>query len=150
MEIPLKAAHRPLRVLVVDDEGDIRNLIRFCLAGCARCDLAGEGRTALDKFAAALQAGVPYDLVLLDILMPGLNGRQVLEGMRALELAAGRETHEGAKIVMLTALDDTGNVLQNFKRGCDSYLVKPFDEAGLLQEVRDLGLDAAPAKSREP
>jgi two-component system, chemotaxis family, chemotaxis protein CheY len=150
MENPLKAGARPLRVLVVDDEGEIRNLIRFCLAGCARCDLAADGRLALEKFSAALQAGQPYDLVLLDILMPDLNGRQVLEKMRELERLAGKDAREGVKIVMLTALDDTANVLQSFKRGCDSYLVKPFDEAGLLQEVQDAGLGAAWGQNREP
>jgi two-component system chemotaxis response regulator CheY len=148
MENHLKACARKLRVLVVDDNDEIRNLVRFCLANYAFCDTAGDGDTALEKFGAALRSREPYDLVLLDILMPGLNGRQVLERMRSLEKLAGKDYLEGVKIVMLTALDDTANVLQTFKRGCDSYLVKPFDEAGLLNELRELGLLApAPEKS---
>ncbi|NTV51589.1 MAG: response regulator, partial [Candidatus Firestonebacteria bacterium] len=127
----MKPGSRKPKVLIVDDDGDIRNFIRYCLESLTQCDMAGGGEAALEKFTAAMRSREPYDLVLLDILMPGLNGRQVLEKLRNLESAAGKEYLEGVKVVMLTALDDTGNVLQSFKHGCDSYLVKPFDENDL-------------------
>ncbi len=129
-----------LRVLVVDDDADIRNLIRLYLKGHAECDQAHNGDSAVEKFRLYQKTPSRYQLILLDILMPGMNGRQVLEKIRAIEKVAGTERGDGVKIIMLTALDDTGNVLHTFKHGCDSYLVKPFDDADLLREIRELGL----------
>jgi DNA-binding response OmpR family regulator len=139
METPLKP-NRRLRILVVDDEADIRNLIKLYLKDWADTDLAQDGKTALEKFALYMKTSVKFDLVLLDVMMPDMNGRLVLEKIRALETARGIERADGVKIIMLTALDDTANVLQTFKHGCDSYMVKPFDDEDLFREIKELGL----------
>ncbi len=83
---------------------------------------------------------IPYDLVLMDVLMPEMDGQQALQQIRALEEAKGILLGDGAKIVMTTALGDSKNVLAAYSGQCDAYLVKPVDKANLLDELRKMGL----------
>jgi DNA-binding response OmpR family regulator len=129
-----------MRVLVVDDERDIRTLIARVLAPHAICDQAGDGVEGLALFAALVGTPQRYDLVVLDILMPCVDGKGFLVKARALEAKLGLGRVEGVKILMLTAMDGNRFVIGSFRQGCDSYLVKPFDPEDLLREVRAFGL----------
>jgi DNA-binding response OmpR family regulator len=110
-------------ILVVDDDPSIRSLV---------CDsLAFEGyevQTAEDGFAAlrAIEAQRP-DCVLLDVMMPGLDGHQVLQRIRA------AEDGPNLPVVMLTAAADDANAWQAWTEGVDYFLAKPFDAEELLR-----------------
>ena len=90
----------------------------------------------------AARSGHPYDLVLLDIMMPGIDGQEALRQIRGWEEEQGISLGRGTKIIMTTCLDDPRNVLGAFQRGCESYLVKPIDREKLMGEIRKLGLIA--------
>ena len=95
----------------------------------------------MSAFRMALDAGQPYDLVCLDIMMPEMDGHAALKEMRALEESKGIDSTHGAKIIMTTALGDVKNVAAAYKALCDGYLVKPVDKAkllGLLDELKVL------------
>lgn len=116
-----------MRVLVVEDEILLARNIAEMLrrqAGCA-VDLAGEGQNGLHMALSA-----PYDLVVLDRMLPDLEGLEILHALRG----AGRRT----PVLVLTARDEPDEIVRALDRGCDDYLTKPFRMAELLARCRAL------------
>jgi DNA-binding response OmpR family regulator len=115
-----------MRILLVDDEEDFARLLaRGLRERSYAVDVAGDGAGAIEK--AAVHA---YDLAILDILLPGVNG---LELCRAL-----RDRGFTAPILMLTALDQPADRIAGLDSGADDYLAKPFDFGELLARLRAL------------
>jgi len=127
-----------MRVLIVEDDATTRQMLLMMLAPFGQCDTAQNGQAAIEEFERARDEGAPYDLVCLDILMPELNGHDVLKRIRAIEGATG--TGGGAKVVITTAVDERESFIEAFRAQCDAYLVKPFSRDELLAQVRSLGL----------
>jgi two-component system OmpR family response regulator len=118
-------------VLVVEDELAIATGIRAALAAEGHAvDVVADGAEALTWAAT-----YPYDMVLLDVILPGLDGFAVL--------AALRRSGFQAPILMLTALDDVTDRVTGLDHGADDYLAKPFAMAELLARVRALRRRAA-------
>ena len=113
------------RILVVDDDDAIRTLLRRMLTteGYA-VDEAPDGATAIAK----LEAGLP-DLVLLDIMMPGQDGLDVLQGVRRTS---------DLPVILLTAKGDEADRVLGFRFGADDYVVKPFSTAELFARIAAL------------
>jgi CheY-like chemotaxis protein len=129
-----------LKILVVEDEVDIQQLIDAFLSSVAVCDFANNGLEGIKLIKAARQSTTPYDLVMMDILMPHMDGGTALQHLRAMEAADGLTRVQGAKVIILTALDRNLRMVQPFKAQADGYLVKPFDQTELLKEIKHLGL----------
>jgi two-component system chemotaxis response regulator CheY len=128
-----------MKVLIVEDDFTNRKVLQKYLEPFAKCDVAVDGREALETFSAALRAGEPYELVFLDIMMPQVDGHAVLRGIRELESSSGVVGDGASKVIMTTALDDSSNVLGAFSEGCEAYVVKPIDKQKLYHELRKLG-----------
>jgi two-component system chemotaxis response regulator CheY len=96
----------------------------------------------VEAVRTALQAGAPYDLFCLDIMMPEMDGQEALQEIRRLEEKAGIAASDFAKIIMTTALADKANVIKAASRGCNYFLVKPIEKAKLQDELRKLKLIA--------
>ena len=110
-------------ILVVEDEARIRNIIRdYFTAHGLDCDLARDGEEALD-----LLRDHDYDAMLLDVLMPNLDGLSVCRVVRA---------KSRMPILFLTALGSEEDVLQGYALGADDYVTKPFSLAVLLAKTR--------------
>lgn len=124
MAAPLPAA--PARILVAEDQADIRDLIVLNLrnAGYA-VDAVADGPSAL-----ASQNETASDLLILDLMMPGLDGLEVCKALRA----RGRST----PILMLTAKSTELDRVLGLELGADDYLTKPFSLAELLARVKAL------------
>jgi two-component system, OmpR family, phosphate regulon response regulator PhoB len=112
-------------ILVADDDMDIRDLVAFKL------EQAGFDVTAVDNGLAALTAArlEPPDLVVLDVMMPGMSGIDVCR-----ELRNDRST-AGLPIILLTARAQEGDVEVGFGAGADDYIVKPFSPRELVTRV---------------
>jgi len=138
--VPAPQPSRNARYLIVDDDGVCRALMKDILAPYGHCTFAYDGQEAVDCVRLTLEDGKPYDLITLDIMMPGMNGHDALRGIRALEAQRGIRGSDGAKIIMTTALRDSKHCVQSFREGCESYVTKPVDEGQLLDKMRELGL----------
>ena len=115
-----------MRILIVEDEENIAQYLAKCLAAEGYdIDVAADGSEALDMILDR-----PYDLITLDIILPGLNGYEVCEQARA----AGIET----PILMLTAKDGEYDEADAFEMGADDFLRKPFSLVVLLARAKAL------------
>src|SRR5712664_3650806 len=122
-------------VLVVEDEPDIRNLIVHHLTRDGfRCDTAGNGADALARLRAA-----PPDLVVLDLMLPGMDGLEVCRRVRSDPATAA------LPIIMLTAKADEVDRVVGLEMGADDYLAKPFSPKELVARVRAVLRRARPA-----
>jgi two-component system chemotaxis response regulator CheY len=129
-----------MRVLIADDDFISRRLMQRHLEKYATCDLASNGSEAVEAFRLALKEDEPYDLICLDIMMPKLDGKEVLGKIRILENKKGIENPDGVKIIMTTSISDRESVIALKALQCDAYLVKPVSKDRLIQEVKILGL----------
>lgn len=123
-----------MRVLIVDDDLSTRKLLQVILSKYAECELAEDGRQGVEKIKQSFIDKTPYDIIFLDIMMPELNGHEVLVELRKIEEKHGILLGHGAKVVMETCLNDNSNILDSFREGCEYFMVKPFSK----QKVLDL------------
>jgi len=129
-----------MRVLIVEDEPINCTVIHEILAPYGKCDLAVDGVDAVRAYRKALDEDKPYDLICMDIMLPGIDGQHALRQIRHLESQKNIEGPDRAKAIMLTALSDAKNVIDAYYRGgASSYVVKPVDKKKLLNEVKKLG-----------
>jgi len=123
------------RILVVDDQHMARKVISNIMSVHGYVDQAENGQDALAKYAAAIEDGWGYDLVCMDIEMPGqLNGNQVVRCIRLHEEKLG--TSRQVPVVMISShLDMGGLVTELGLPGADDYIVKPFDQARIDEVI---------------
>jgi two-component system phosphate regulon response regulator PhoB len=112
-------------ILIADDDPDIRDLVAFKL------EQAGFDVTAVDNGLAALSAAqqAPPDLVVLDVMMPGMSGIDVCRELR------NQASTSLLPIILLTARAQEGDVEVGFGAGADDYVVKPFSPRELVSRV---------------
>ncbi len=118
-----------MRILVVDDEVELAEaIVRGLRREGYAVDIAHDGETALDKASIT-----PYDLVCLDVTMPGIDGFDVCRRLR-------EDPPEGVmpRVLMLTARDSIHDRIAGLDHGADDYLVKPFAFGELTARVRSL------------
>jgi two-component system, chemotaxis family, chemotaxis protein CheY len=128
-----------MRFLIVEDDAVCSKMIRGLLEPYALCDIARNGKEAIDAFRCAVAKKMPYHLMLLDIMMPEMDGHETIKQIRKIEeFERGQIYPRGIKIIMTTALDDPDNVGHAFRCLCDAYLVKPIDEEALFSEIRTM------------
>ncbi|HKY21143.1 MAG TPA: response regulator transcription factor [Vicinamibacterales bacterium] len=116
-----------MRILVVEDEAGLREGIADLLEG------DGHVVTAVSDGAAGVESGLrdPFDLVVLDLMLPRLHGVEVCRRLRA--------ARPGLPILMLTALGSEDDKVRGLVEGADDYVTKPFSARELLARVRALG-----------
>lgn len=130
-----------MRILIVEDDFTSRRLLQKILAPYGECDIAVDGKEALEAFTLAVREGRRYRLICLDIMMPEMDGQQVLKKIRQMEKELGIAPREEATIIMTTALDAPRDVVEAYYRGgCTDYLVKPIGKVKLLDLLRKYGL----------
>ena len=129
-----------MRVLIVEDDPGIALLYKTYLSNYGECDLATNGLKAVTIFEKSIKENKPYDLICLDILMPVMCGREALKKIREIEDKHGVIGLEGVKVVMITALSDSKNIIGSFFDQCEAYLVKPIEKHHFCKVINDLGL----------
>lgn len=112
------------KILIVEDEEAISNLIRMSLqkAGYS-CEQAMDGESAADRIAEHT-----YDLVLLDIMLPGMNGYELLDYIKTTNMP----------VIFITAMGTLDDKVKGLKAGADDYITKPFEMVELLARVESV------------
>ena len=115
------------RILIVEDDSTIRALLEMALLGSGYADVSSAARG--DEGLDLVRREKP-DLVLLDVMLPGLDGLEIARRIRATpELAATR-------ILMLTARTEPDDIVRGLEAGADDYVTKPFDRKVLLARIK--------------
>jgi two-component system chemotaxis response regulator CheY len=127
-----------MRALIAEDEFLGRKVLSAFLGPLFEVDVVVNGREALEAFGLAHEEGRPYDLLLLDIMMPELDGLTALTKIREMEQKS--KIRPPVKVLMTTALDDPKTVIRSFHDGeASGYIVKPVRKDKLLEELKKLG-----------
>jgi two-component system chemotaxis response regulator CheY len=124
-----------MKTLIVEDDFSSSLILQEILKDYGSVHTVVNGREAVAAFRLAMEDGVPFDLVCLDIMMAEMDGQQALKEIRDLEEARGIILSRGSRIIMTTALADVKSILGAFSGLCDGYLIKPLDKAKLLAEL---------------
>jgi two-component system copper resistance phosphate regulon response regulator CusR len=115
-----------MKILLVEDEPKTAEYIKIGLKENGfEVDLASNGQTALQQVLRET-----YDLLITDIIMPGLDGRELVREVR--------KSNQEIPVLMLTALGTTEEIVTGFETGADDYLVKPFEFKELLVRIKSL------------
>ncbi len=113
-----------MKILIVEDEKAIANLIDMNLTACGyQCVTVGDGMAAADMIEETT-----FDLILLDIMLPGANGFELMEQIRP----------TGTPVIFITALGSVNDRVQGLRAGADDYLVKPFEIVELIARVESV------------
>ena len=130
-----------MKTLIVEDDFLSRSLLSTLLSEYGLCHVAVNGQEALQAVERGLRENEPYGLICLDIMMPVMDGQQALQEIRRIEERHGISGPDTAKVIMITAADDSRNIMKAFRQGqCEAYLTKPLDRQMLITTIRDLGL----------
>jgi two-component system, OmpR family, response regulator len=114
-------------ILVVEDDTDIANLVRIHMERAGyQVSRAADGRAAIKRFDEGA-----YDLVILDLMLPGVDGMEVCRHIR--------NSERYVPVIMLTAKGEEANKVAGLEMGADDYMTKPFSVEELLARVRALG-----------
>ncbi|MFH2053102.1 MAG: response regulator [bacterium] len=129
-----------MQILIVEDDFISRRLLCRYLESYGDCDVAVNGHEAVAAVHAALDSGSHYDLICLDIMMPGKCGQETLVDIRKLEARKGLQVGQGAKIIMTSALEDHEVIRKSFKDAADGYVVKPIVKRKFMDVLKEVGL----------
>ncbi len=133
-----------MNILIVDDDFALRKLLNRYLRDYGLCDAAVNGREAMLAFEHAHEEGEPYDLITLDVMMPEMDGISVLKEIRRREQEMNIVGLDGVKIVMISVLDQSEDILSAFREGCEGYITKPFDYLKLVDTLKKLDITPDP------
>ncbi len=129
-----------MKSLIVEDDFTSRLFLQTVLLQYGEAHVAVDGDEAVKAFNDACDAGHPYDVVCLDIMMPGMDGHAVLDAIRKIEEARGVRGLRGVKIIMATALGDMDSIMSSFKEQCDAYMIKPIDAQDVIRHLKRFNL----------
>ncbi len=130
-----------MKILIVEDDPAGAKILEDILQSVGKCDTVIDGEEAVQAFKLAYEKQQPYDLILMDIMMPNVDGQEALKLIRETEKEKYKIYSNGVKVIMATALDDQVNVLKAFcEGGAASYLVKPITRNKLLGKLNEMGL----------
>ncbi|MFH1135864.1 MAG: response regulator [Pseudomonadota bacterium] len=127
-----------MRILVVDDEWVSREKIKKIMESLGQCFGVEGGEAALEAFGAAWGILEPYDLILLDVDMPGLSGIETLKKIRGKEQEMGLAAPALVKVVMITSMSGSAVVKEALDAGCNDYIIKPVKKLLITEKLQPL------------
>ena len=129
-----------LSILIVEDDFVTRHLEVGLLSAFGECEVAVNGKEALKAFEVKMMSGTPYNLVLLDIMIPEIDGIDVLRGIREFETEQGNVGLGRTRVVIVSNRRDMETISQSFRDQSDAYIIKPVTRKKMENHLRKLGL----------
>jgi two-component system chemotaxis response regulator CheY len=130
-----------MRALIVESDLISREILQRVLENYGKCDLAVNGREAVEAVEQALNASRPYELICMDMIISELSGLDALRRIRRIEKEHGLSCRDEAKVIVVTELNDPTDVIKAlYEGGASAYFVKPIEVKVLCQEIEKLGL----------
>lgn len=130
-----------MKCLIVEDDRVSSQVLEEMMSRYGSYDAVADGKEAGALFRQALESGAPYDLVLMDIMIPEIDGLQSVLAMRKGEALMNIPAKQKVKIIMTTALTDPRTIMKAlYESDADSYLTKPIMLQQLHNELRALKL----------
>ncbi|SMP65756.1 two-component system, chemotaxis family, response regulator CheY [Desulfonatronum zhilinae] len=131
-----------MKVLIVDDDLANRVVMQtFMREKASHINMAANGEEAVQAFAMALDDQDPYTLILMDIMMPVMDGHEALKAIRKVEKDRSVPPGSEVKVIMVSCLEDQKNVCQAFFHGMATcYLTKPLSKEGLDTALGSISL----------
>ena len=131
-----------MKSLVVDDELVSRSKLKKIMESFGPCDAVEDGDQAVLTVIKALNLGEPYDVILMDLMMPVMDGHEALKRIRAIEQERRVEPGKEARVIVISSLEDQKNVCQAFFKGLASvYVTKPVNRESVHTALRSLNLE---------
>ncbi len=132
-----------MKILLAEDDFASRKFMGKLLGEYGDCDVTVNGLEAVDAYLMAFEDEDEdnYDLVVLDVMMPMLDGYQVLNTIRKIETDKNVPMEKRAKVIMTTALNEEINVKKAMEIGCDAYVGKPVNVDKFTILLERLGFD---------
>jgi two-component system chemotaxis response regulator CheY len=130
-----------MKILIVDDDVTSGLVMQKMLSRYGETIIASDGKQALEVFKGQIIGKDPFDLMFLDIMLPEMDGQEVLKNIRDFELLHSILGSDGVKVIMTTALDDNKNILTAFRSQCEGYIVKPVSLTKIKNQMQSLGFE---------
>ncbi|HUU39883.1 MAG TPA: HDOD domain-containing protein [Desulfatiglandales bacterium] len=131
---------KAMKTLIVDDELVSRKKMQKIMDSLGECEAVESGNKAIAAFQRALENGMPFDLVTLDIAMPEMDGKETLYALREIERKRKIPEENRSKILIVTSYSDEDTVLACIRAECDGYIVKPFNREVIVEKLEKLGM----------
>ena len=142
-----------MKILIVDDENISRKILASKMKGLGKCVAVDNSRRALSELKVAVKKKAPFDLITLDVSMPGMDGQEMLRYIRTNEIRDKVPKEDRVKILMVTARMNMNTIKACIKAGCNGYILKPVSRVQLMENLAKIGVDttgAMASKSDEP
>ena len=129
-----------MKTLIVDDERVSRTKLKLIMENFGQCEAVELGKDALAVFHHAHFINKPFNLIMLDIILPEMDGIMILSEIRRAEKYLNIPKSQQAIILMVTSYGDKDRIVACAQSGCDDYIVKPFNDDIIRQKLNKLGL----------
>jgi two-component system chemotaxis response regulator CheY len=130
-----------MKFLLVEDEHVSAMLLVNIISPYGECRMVANGQEAVTAFQEALDMDAPFDVVVMDIMMPIMDGQTALKEIRKIESERGIGGSEMLKAIMLTCVEDYGSVMRSFKEGqVEAFLNKPLDVDEMKAQLKKIGV----------
>lgn len=130
-----------MKILILEDDRITGTLLLRILTKFGDCVWVEDGRMAVDFFEEGFRNHHAFDLICMDLILPSMNGQEVLRYLRKVER---KESIQRTKVLVITAYGDQKNISRAFRHQCDGYLIKPVEKEKLEKIVqRILGIEEA-------
>ena len=131
-----------MKALVVEEDFANRLIMHKSLEAYGDVHIAINAYEAIEAFRSSLRDSSPYELICLDVMMHGIDGKNVLREIRSIEEGSGVMASDQVKIIMTTAMKSS-EIKETFKGECDAYILKPIYKDKLKETMESLGLIGA-------
>ncbi len=125
-----------MKFLVVEDDPIARKLMNYYLSNYGEIQEFQDGKLAINALRSTVKEHIPFDIVFIDIMMPGIDGYKVLETIQ--ELRRNDQVSQ-IKAIMVSSYNDWDTIHKSYQKGCDGYIMKPVTQEKIQRVLVKIG-----------